>query len=103
MVQKICNGCKFNLPSLCDKGMQDIVSCENGKEDASVIEQIPETFAELKELCKGMYADITEHSITLFGCLEFWDDGKLSFFRYADIVNNLKPSQMWKIIKSLME
>ena len=66
------------------------------------VEQVPETFEELKELCKGMYADITEHSITLFGCLEFWDDGKLSFFHYSDIVNNLTPAQMWQIIKSLI-
>lgn len=65
-------------------------------------EQVPETFEELKELCKGMYADITEHSITLFGCLEFWDDGKLSFFHYSDIVNNLTPQQMWGIIKNLI-
>ena len=65
-------------------------------------EKVPENFEELKELCKDMYADITEHSITLFGCLEFWDDGKLSFFHYADIVNNLKPAQMWQIIKSLI-
>lgn len=66
-------------------------------------EKYPTNWEELKELCKGMYADITEHSITLFGCLEFWDDGKLSFFHYSDIAYNLTPAQMWNIIKNLVE
>lgn len=85
-----------------NKDNHDISASPKVIMDRCKVEQVPENFEEMKELCKGMFVEINEHSIIVFGCLEFWDNGTLAFHHYCDIVNNLKPQQMWNIIKNLI-
>ena len=66
-------------------------------------EKVPETFEELKELCKnikGCY--IGENYINLSEkWLSFLNDGQIICHFYF-ITNNATPQQMWQIIKSLI-
>ena len=111
-IQKICNGCKFDTPSLCDKGIQDIVGCEEGKEDASVIEQIPETWEELKELCKNtkgieFTGGNAKGKIIQLNNIWFAENGDIwsytdDFTGTCNIAKDRTPQQMWNIIKSLI-
>lgn len=111
-IQKICNGCKFNTYSLCDKGIQDIVSCEEGKEDVSVIEQIPETWEELKELCKNLkgiefVSKNTKVQILQLNNIWFAESGDIwsytdDFTGTCNIAKDRTPQQMWSFIKSLI-
>ena len=67
------------------------------------VEQVPETFEELKELCKnikGCY--IGENYINLSEkWLSFLNDGQIRCLCY-NITNNATPYQMWQIIKNLI-
>lgn len=53
-------------------------------------EQIPETFEELKELCKDIKVD-----------LKLTRDGKIYCYEHL-IAQNRTPSQMWMIIMGLL-
>lgn len=54
------------------------------------LEQVPETFEELKELCKDIKGD-----------LKLTSDGKIYCYEYL-IAENRTPAQMWAIIKNLV-
>lgn len=54
-------------------------------------EQVPETFEELKELCKDIEGD-----------LKLTSDGKIYCYEHL-IAQNRTPAQMWAIIKNLVE
>ena len=78
------------------------------KDDAK-IEQVPETFEELKELCK----DLERKNVFItcggecieFNGLSFWQDGRISHdadqSMYA-IKIDVTPARQWNIIKSLI-
>ena len=69
----------------------------------AIKEQVPESFVDLKELCKdikGCY--IGENYINLSEkWLSFHNDGQISCLFY-NITNNATPQQMWQIIKGLI-
>jgi hypothetical protein len=54
------------------------------------IEQVPENWEELKELCKGITLD-----------LKICKDGTIYCYEYL-LAKNRTPQQMWQIIKSLI-
>ena len=73
-------------------------------------EQVPETFEELKELCKktGHYAVnilkgglLNKEYIFIFG-LSFRDNGDIEDIENNNVAENRTPEQMWNIIKSLV-
>ena len=79
------------------------------KEDVEV-EQVPENFSELKELCKktGHYAIniirggfLDREYIFIFG-LTFKQNGDIEDIENENIVEKRTPAQMWQIIKSLI-
>lgn len=53
-------------------------------------EQVPETFEELKELCKDLKVD-----------LKLTKDGEIYCYEHL-IAQNRTPAQMWAIIKNLI-
>lgn len=53
-------------------------------------EQVPETFEELKELCKDITLD-----------LKICKDGTIYCYEYL-LAKNRTPQQMWQIIKNLI-
>ena len=78
------------------------------KEDVEV-EQVPETFEELKELCedlegKNVFITCGGECIEFNG-LSFWQDGRISHdadqSMYA-IKIDVTPARQWQIIKSLI-
>lgn len=80
------------------------------KEDMKYkVEQVPETFEELKELCKdleGKNVFITCGGECIeFNGLSFWQDGRISHdadqSMYA-IKLDVTPARQWQIIKSLI-
>lgn len=75
------------------------------------IEQVPETFEELKELCRKLKIGDCEVYITLQLTdkmkLYFYDNGEiigayLDFEYEFSLVKNRTPQQMWQIIKNLI-
>ena len=74
------------------------------------IEQVPESFSELKELCKktGHYAVnilkgglLNKEYIFIFG-LSFRDNGDIEDIENNNVAENRTPQQMWGIIKNLI-
>ena len=88
----------FSCPDNCKRK-----DCEVCFKERSKKEQVPETFEELKELCKnikGCY--IGENFINLSEkWLSFLNDGQIRCLCY-NITNNATPYQMWQIIKNLI-
>ena len=88
----------FSCPDNCKRK-----DCEVCFKERSKKEQVPETFEELKELCKnikGCY--IGENYINLSEkWLSFLNDGQIICHFYF-ITNNATPAQMWQIIKGLV-
>lgn len=68
---------------------RDIDFIETYKNVDYTKEQVPETFEELKELCKDIKGD-----------LKLTSDGKIYCYEYL-IAENRTPAQMWNIIKNL--
>lgn len=75
------------------------------------VEQVPETWEELKELCRKLKIGDCEVYITLQLTdkmkLYFYDNGEiigayLDFEYEFSLVKNRTPAQMWQIIKSLI-
>lgn len=73
-------------------------------------EQVPESFSELKELCKktGHYAVnilkgglLNKEYIFIFG-LSFRDNGDIEDIENNNVAENRTPQQMWQIIKNLI-
>ena len=80
------------------------------KEDVE-IEQVPESWEELKELCKktGHYAVnilkgglLNKEYIFIFG-LSFRDNGDIEDIENNNVAENRTPAQMWNIIKNLIK
>ena len=80
------------------------------KEDAEV-EQVPETFAELKELCKDIKeVTITEEGHINVGLVYFtkggeiytYVEGVLTSSIFLPVSKDRTPAQMWQIIKGLI-
>ena len=69
---------------------------------------VPETFEELKELCKGLKnIEIYNNSICVTNSdiilIRFYDDGEIRTSGGGEIVmENRTPAQMWSIIKGLI-
>lgn len=73
------------------------------------LEQVPETFEELKELCKNLESK-NVFVKNVWNCIEFnglsfWQDGRISHdadqSMYA-IKLDVTPARQWQIIKSLI-
>ena len=63
---------------------------------------VPETFEELKELCKELdNVDMTENAIFLIG-INFRKNGEVFDNDSVIIAESRTPAQMWQIIKSLI-
>ena len=79
------------------------------KEDVKV-EQVPETFEELKELCKDLEGKnvfiINAGNCIEFNGLYFWIDGSITTTENNEDIwatkTNLTPARQWQIIKSLI-
>lgn len=80
-----------------NKARREIVKIQeytrNGNFDCIVfkeVSQVPETWEELKELCKGITVDVT-----------VCKDGTVYCYEHC-IAKNRTPAQMWQIIKNLI-
>ena len=78
--------------------------------DNAKIEQVPETFEELCELCRDLgcisfgktgQTQDTEY-IALDNRLYFYKDGTIDF-GFDNLAYTITPEQMWQIIKNLVE
>lgn len=101
-----------------NKARREIVKIQeytrNGNFDCIVfknVNQVPETWEDLKELCKELPNKIEDYEyngINLIGIsgLYFWQSGKITHNIYDDSVfvfaHNRTPQQMWQIIKGLI-
>ena len=73
------------------------------------VEKVPETWEDLKELCKGIceFRKGARYEFILVktgdNCLWFSSNGTIEFpmFQYK-VIEDLTPQQMWNIIKSLI-
>lgn len=77
------------------------------------IEQVPESWEELKELCKDLKGLYKNYNIEVFDdaifvldakavLLKVYDDGEIKDSGSEVIAENRTPQQMWQIIKSLI-
>lgn len=71
-------------------------------ENTKKVEQVPETFEELKELCKKYILKIISDIIYCYGGLSFHKDGTIKDNDKSIIKINRTPAQMYQIIKNLM-
>ena len=72
------------------------------------VEQIPETFEELKKLCRAIGCVVHTHDIVLYGCLVgsemiFCEDGAIFINTDECFAERVSVERMWQIIKSLVE
>lgn len=90
ILDKTCDDCRFELAG-CDRRYPNKIECNmlNDRKNWKV-EQIPETFEELKELCKDITLD-----------LKICKDGTIYCYEYL-LAKNRTPAQMWNIIKNLI-
>ena len=76
-------------------------------------EQVPETWEELKELCKDLEGLYKNYNIEVFDdaifvldskiiLLKVYDDGEIKDSGSEVIAENRTPQQMWQIIKNLV-
>ena len=101
--ESMCKDC-----GACDMPTSKKIECYL-KEERQVyeVEQVPETFEELKELCKGIkdvevYDDtiyVTDQKVIL---VRLFDDGEIKDSGKEVIATNRTPQQMWQIIKGLI-
>lgn len=70
------------------------------------LEQVPKTFKELKELCKGLKEEdiLVTNDCIVFRDLNFYKSGIICVpnSEYFSISTNRTPAQMWNIIKNLI-
>ena len=85
--EKICKGCDTCLH---EPRIVAICNLKNNLDIDLKKEQIPETFEELKEMCKNISVD-----------LKFTKEGTVYCYEHC-IAENRTPAQMWEIIKSLI-
>lgn len=73
------------------------------------VEQVPESFADLQELCKGLKGvEIYNNSICVINIdiilFRFYDNGEIRNSGGGEIIiENRTPAQMWQIIKNLVD
>lgn len=101
-----CNG--------CDKPTSALVECYlDEPRQAYETVKVPETFEELKELCKDLKGLYKNYNIEVFDdaifvldskvvLLKIYDDGEIKDSGSEVIAKNRTPAQMWQIIKSLI-
>lgn len=74
--------------------------------DRCRVEQLPESWEELKELCEDKYKYVfTEGYETEYIVIKhkyFTKDGKIFDYDWRCFADNLTPQQMWAIIKNLI-
>ena len=94
----------------CLHDYEDNVGVINYKLDRKKFEQVPETFEELKELCKDLESKnvfiINAGNCIEFNGLYFWKDGSITTTQNNNDIwatkTNLTPARQWQIIKSLI-
>ena len=72
------------------------------------IEQVPETWEELKDLCKKTGIEVEENYIELFGVLVgsnilFCEDGAIMLNTDCCFAEKVSIERMWQIIKNLIK
>lgn len=95
----------------CQHCIDELKSCYTEFEIGDLsyyLEQVPETFEELKELCKEIEVDVEEDYIELFGALVgsnilFCKDGAIMLNTDCCFKERATFEQMWNIIKYLTE
>lgn len=105
--KNMCWNCREdeNCPQKYSNGI-----CLSGNKDIK-IEQVPESFEDLKELCKDIKeVTITEEGHINIDLVYFTEDGEI--YTYIEgvltsslslpVAKNRTPAQMWEIIKSLI-
>ena len=99
-----CKGCPANRAST------ECVICLNGRTKR---EQVPESFADLKELCKDLKGLYKNYNIEVFDdaifvldskavLLKVYDDGEIKDSGSEVIADNRTSEQMWQVIKGLV-
>lgn len=95
----------------CEKDICKKDDCAKCFTEHSKTEQVPETWEELKELCKsltdiedyGESVEIDNYKLTKKGDVQFCHLDNYSDYEYIIIAENRTIPQMWNIIKSLVE
>ena len=95
--------------------MKDIIVIEdrdlvnhykNSFDSKAKLVSVPETFEELKELCKGLKEEdiLVTNDCIVFRDLNFYKSGIICVpdSEYFSISQGRTPQQMWNIIKSLV-
>ena len=85
--------------------MKERIVITNNVNQNKMIEQVPETWEELKELCKKLKEDIlVTKDYIVFRDLEFYKSGIICVpnSEYFSISTHRTPAQMWQIIKNLI-
>lgn len=110
-----------NIVRIPEDKIKVLTSCDrfpvNGyftfdKKDAE-IEQVPENFADLQELCQDLKGLCKNYNIEVFDdaifvldsklvLLKVYDDGEIKDSGSEVIAENRTPQQMWNIIKNLI-
>jgi len=86
----------------------------NPKDFEHEVEQVPESFADLQELCKDLKGLYKNYNIEVFDdaifvldsklvLLKVYDDGEIKDSGSEVIAENRTPQQMWQIIKNLVD
>ena len=85
-----CKKCSYE--GICSSPL-----CETEK-----VEQVPENWEDLKELCEQKNAEILCNTIYICG-LSFKEKGKIFDNEGNEIAENRTYAQIWQIIKNLVE
>ena len=99
---------EFSCPDNCKRK-----DCEVCFKERSKKEQVPETWEDLKELCKEIKGLHKNYNIEVFDdvifvmdskavLLKLYDDGEIKDSGSEVIGEGRTPQQMWNIIKSLI-
>lgn len=105
--KNMCSNCRED--GNCPQEYSVIGNCLRTEKNL-IIEQVPENFSELKELCKKTehYAVnilkgglLNKEYIFIFG-LSFRDNGDIEDIENNNVAENRTPAQMWQIIKNLI-
>ena len=113
-IKNICNGCAEGVKKKCNQTQREHLICvlQMSELEEFEVEQVPETFEELKELVREKVYDDNRNGVKIGQCVKIeyiLIDGK-SFMPDGEILDedndvfavNRTPAQMWQIIKNLI-
>ena len=110
-IKNICNGCAEGVKKKCNQTQREHLICvlQMSELEEFEVEQVPETWEDLKELCRENFGEITigvfaktNKEFIIINLKTFCEEGEILDEDNDVFAQNRTPQQMWQIIKNLI-